>query len=605
MFNTNNLPENRRGLLRFWCQTVLPLVYDESLSYYELLCKITGYVNKLIEDVKNLETEVDALDGRVTVVETAVENLDGRVTVVETAVEALETNVENVKTNVENLGERVENVENAVENLETESERFVKSVYESYESAERVDLNNIENPSIISVKPSNTDNLPDDSDIMRYAGAMLTHNFEKNEKKHVLQLYLMSSTEPKMYARYKNFGEGAEAVGNWTEWYLISGGSGAGFELPEMASNLSDMTDKEKVYIYSVDYQLYKYDADSDSFAETGLYWALPPEFIMHPLPSKIVDALTPDYFNTMGVVRYETDEIPNSVGDLMIIKDTLGYIKQVAYGDDSTIYIRSYDVVAQKWSGWDSVTNDLSGYFHVMNNIAYDMNLNNTNGVYHIENVAPFLNIPEGLTGKCQLIVMGDETVERQTIITHDNNIYTRDNVANGNWGNWFDSLIVPRARYEMLYSMIDKITVNSIEITATFPIVKNGVTVINPAPGVLAVYGTATQDTEIDIPCYLDYHNASYYSTLFNGDDNFYSEFFTPSVFPHATDKEGDSHYISLGDAGDVFIRLHIKNGYSVNASLLPQTVTKYLLGNNYYSKYSPSSRRLYDMIKQLQNN
>jgi hypothetical protein len=25
---------------RFWCQKALPLVYDDSLSYYELLCKV-------------------------------------------------------------------------------------------------------------------------------------------------------------------------------------------------------------------------------------------------------------------------------------------------------------------------------------------------------------------------------------------------------------------------------------------------------------------------------------------------------------------------------------------------------------------------------------
>lgn len=35
--------------IRFWCQKVLPLVYDDSLSYYELLCKVTDKLNQLIE----------------------------------------------------------------------------------------------------------------------------------------------------------------------------------------------------------------------------------------------------------------------------------------------------------------------------------------------------------------------------------------------------------------------------------------------------------------------------------------------------------------------------------------------------------------------------
>ena len=35
---------------KFWCQKILPLVYDDSLSYYEVLCKVVEYINKLIDD---------------------------------------------------------------------------------------------------------------------------------------------------------------------------------------------------------------------------------------------------------------------------------------------------------------------------------------------------------------------------------------------------------------------------------------------------------------------------------------------------------------------------------------------------------------------------
>ena len=42
---------------KFWCQKVLPLVYDDSLSYYELLCKIVDYLNKTMEDVTYLHDE--------------------------------------------------------------------------------------------------------------------------------------------------------------------------------------------------------------------------------------------------------------------------------------------------------------------------------------------------------------------------------------------------------------------------------------------------------------------------------------------------------------------------------------------------------------------
>ena len=39
---------------RFWCQKVLPLVYDDSLSYYELLCKVVAKLNEVISNENEL-----------------------------------------------------------------------------------------------------------------------------------------------------------------------------------------------------------------------------------------------------------------------------------------------------------------------------------------------------------------------------------------------------------------------------------------------------------------------------------------------------------------------------------------------------------------------
>ena len=57
---------------RYWCQKVLPLVYDDSLSYYELLGKVVDYLNKTMEDV-------EALHGNVTNLHTAYEQLQNYV----------------------------------------------------------------------------------------------------------------------------------------------------------------------------------------------------------------------------------------------------------------------------------------------------------------------------------------------------------------------------------------------------------------------------------------------------------------------------------------------------------------------------------------------
>lgn len=38
----------------FWCQKSIPLVFDNSMSYYECLCKLLNYVNALTTDVKEI-----------------------------------------------------------------------------------------------------------------------------------------------------------------------------------------------------------------------------------------------------------------------------------------------------------------------------------------------------------------------------------------------------------------------------------------------------------------------------------------------------------------------------------------------------------------------
>lgn len=52
---------SNRGAFRFWCQKVLPLVYDDSLSYYELLGKVIEYLNNTMNDVKIIGGNVDSL----------------------------------------------------------------------------------------------------------------------------------------------------------------------------------------------------------------------------------------------------------------------------------------------------------------------------------------------------------------------------------------------------------------------------------------------------------------------------------------------------------------------------------------------------------------
>ena len=61
---------------KFWCQKVLPLVYDDSLSYYELLCKVVDYINNLINDQKELSDELINLQREVKKVQEWIDNFD-------------------------------------------------------------------------------------------------------------------------------------------------------------------------------------------------------------------------------------------------------------------------------------------------------------------------------------------------------------------------------------------------------------------------------------------------------------------------------------------------------------------------------------------------
>lgn len=48
--------------LRFWCFKVLPLVYDDSLSYMEVLCKVKYKLNEIIDSMNGLDDTIKELE---------------------------------------------------------------------------------------------------------------------------------------------------------------------------------------------------------------------------------------------------------------------------------------------------------------------------------------------------------------------------------------------------------------------------------------------------------------------------------------------------------------------------------------------------------------
>ena len=57
---------NKLEPFKFWCQKVLPNVYDDSLSYYEYLCKLNEYLNEVITQINTLTTNMEDYEADLT-----------------------------------------------------------------------------------------------------------------------------------------------------------------------------------------------------------------------------------------------------------------------------------------------------------------------------------------------------------------------------------------------------------------------------------------------------------------------------------------------------------------------------------------------------------
>lgn len=51
--------EKIKNVLRPWCYKIIPLIYDDSLSYYEVLCKLTHKINEVIDKL-NINVDIES-----------------------------------------------------------------------------------------------------------------------------------------------------------------------------------------------------------------------------------------------------------------------------------------------------------------------------------------------------------------------------------------------------------------------------------------------------------------------------------------------------------------------------------------------------------------
>ena len=62
--------------VRFWCFKVLPLVYDDSLSYYETLCKVVEKLNEMIDSLGELNDTVRSMQAAIAQIQKWIDDFD-------------------------------------------------------------------------------------------------------------------------------------------------------------------------------------------------------------------------------------------------------------------------------------------------------------------------------------------------------------------------------------------------------------------------------------------------------------------------------------------------------------------------------------------------
>ena len=112
--NYINVPRLER--LFFKCYKILPAVYDESLSYYEQLCKVTYSLNETIEAVNNLNENVSALNERCNTFQDEIEEIAN---IVNTFVEETEAKIDAI------IDEKLEDFENQFNELAEKTQQEI------------------------------------------------------------------------------------------------------------------------------------------------------------------------------------------------------------------------------------------------------------------------------------------------------------------------------------------------------------------------------------------------------------------------------------------------------------------------------------------------
>lgn len=119
--------------LRFWCHKVLPAVFDDSLSYYELLCKVVDKLNEVI-DVANLSQEAwEAVYAEIERVETESKARDEQLQAnIDANKEKLKADIADLQGQITSNDEDIEDLQNKCNYLQTQIDDLREELKKAY-----------------------------------------------------------------------------------------------------------------------------------------------------------------------------------------------------------------------------------------------------------------------------------------------------------------------------------------------------------------------------------------------------------------------------------------------------------------------------------------
>lgn len=115
--------------LRMKCNKILPLVYDNSLTYYEVLCKLTEKINEVINRLNIQETEITNLKESYENINTSIQEITDSLTIVNNSINVINTNIQIINNNINSLSESINELNERVAILENKKISYTQLLF--------------------------------------------------------------------------------------------------------------------------------------------------------------------------------------------------------------------------------------------------------------------------------------------------------------------------------------------------------------------------------------------------------------------------------------------------------------------------------------------